>query len=838
MRDGPPALTLAILLVTGLCGAACADFETDPVAATDGAESDPGAADATHPPPGCDTCVPGTAAPYPGDPTRYLVCPGTGRCQEVRKCPEGSPGRPQVFDPQVGACRPRVCDGGDFVRCTGPETERRCNPRGTGFVERACDGCAPSEEGDGDPSICVCRETEGPTGEGPGCAPVRCRPERDTACRDDAPCQCNRDGTAWDCQESCVAAGRGHVCEVTDRPADPAAPLLESPVARCVPLCEYVIKLRSYIGCEYWAADLDNAFTRGNNPSGYFDAQGRQFAVVVANVSGGDREFAARVEANRVDGPVWCKTWAPVAGFPEAPDTRYCYVNEGACVVGERCEIIIEHDEAGRRVPREICIPHEQGGGECRDHVTLGAGELRVLNLPRADLNGSMIGPLGYQIRSDAPITAYQFNPLANEEVFSNDASLLLPINALGSDYVIMSREQTFEILRPSIIAIAVRPGVTKVTVRTTAPTIPGAGIDALSVGDQRTFTLRQFDALNLETLCPADARGYCEQAVDFTGSEVFSDKVIAVFGGSEASNAPNTNHCVGGECWDGTECANNADCNRNISCCADHLEEQLLPVSAWGQHYVAARSHRRGDPIGTGAEPDVWRIVAGYDATTVRTFPTQLEIPELDRGEWVDFVSTEDFEIMSDKAVMVGQFLAAEHSPNPNVHGEFEEGDARTGDPAFILGVPVQQYRDEYVFLAPDRYEYDFCTVVAPAEAQVLLDGELIREDLFEPVGIGTFKAARVPIADGVHRMVSRGRIEGMGGGEGEGEAEATGPRPAIGVIVYGYDQYVSYGYPGGLNLERINRCAKDVDCPRGQSCCSVGQPCARVSLGECLAD
>src|SRR5439155_3789945 len=42
-----------------------------------------------------------------------------------------------------------------------------------------------------------------------------------------------------------------------------------------------------------------------------------------------------------------------------------------------------------------------------------------------------------YRIQTSIPVVAYQFNPLNNTaEAFSNDASLLIPSNALDMDYL------------------------------------------------------------------------------------------------------------------------------------------------------------------------------------------------------------------------------------------------------------------------------------------------------------------------------------------------------------------------------------------------------------------
>ena len=135
----------------------------------------------------------------------------------------------------------------------------------------------------------------------------------------------------------------------------------------------------------------------------------------------------------------------------------------------------------------------------------------------------------------------------------------------------------------------------------------------------------------------------------------------------------------------------------------------------------------------------------------------------------------------------MVGQFLASEHAPNPNIRDVLEPGDAATGDPAFILAVPVEQYRTDFVFLAPDKYAFDYVTITSPVGAQVFFD-DLPVESIsdWEPIGDpASWQSARFQIADGTHFI--------------------QGDVP-LGVTVYGYDQYVSYGYPAGLNLDVVD--------------------------------
>ncbi|MCA9547588.1 MAG: IgGFc-binding protein [Myxococcales bacterium] len=576
-----------------------------------------------------------------------------------------------------GECRaPRICEPGE-ARCRDERTLETCNAFGTAFDPQACAGDCREAGGSAtcDDEICVPGET-------------RCNGE-------DLVVQCNAVGTGFELAQRCDRVRAGEQCDQGE----------------CVPLCVLSEKVKTNVGCDYWAADLDNAFVRAD-----LDAASAPFAVVVSNP---DDNLTAQVS-------------------------------------------VLNNEE---QVEAAIVPP-------------LG---LHVFLLPRRDVDGTVLAPLAYRVRSSVPIIAYQFNPLENEDVFSNDASLLLPSHVLGRDYFVMTREQSFDRLRGYVTVIGINEEPTTVSVTVTAVTRQGAGIPALQPGETFEAVLNQFDVLSLQTNGPG---------ADLTGSRVQATQDVVVFGGSEAANVPNTNHCVDidpvtgeGVCeYDRREpCRDNYDCNEaNLNtCCADHLEQQLFPIATWGRHYIASKSYDRG------LESDYWRVLAAQDDTKIETVPPQAEIPTLNAGQWYEFPSREHFEIVSDKPIMVGQFLAAEQAPDPNLRDITEPGDAGTGDPAFILAVPVEQFRDSFVFLAPDKYAFDYVTIIAPVAAEVFFD-DLPVPVAWEPVGDGAeFHIARFPIGDGMHFI------------------QADLP---VAVVVYGYDEYVSYGYPGGLNLDVVD--------------------------------
>ena len=46
-------------------------------------------------------------------------------------------------------------------------------------------------------------------------------------------------------------------------------------------------------------------------------------------------------------------------------------------------------------------------------------------------------------------------------------------------------------------------------------------------------------------------------------------------------------------------------------------------------------------------------------------------------------------------------------------------------GDPSFLLVPPIEQFRSNYVFLTPDKYDFDFVRIIAPPEAVIVFDNQ-----------------------------------------------------------------------------------------------------------------
>ena len=414
-----------------------------------------------------------------------------------------------------------------------------------------------------------------------------------------------------------------------------------------------------------------------------------------------------------------------------------------------------------------------------------------IINLDPYNIVGVLQDKLSRRVTSNLPIVAFQFNPLENVGVFSNDASLLLPTNVLGRKYLVMAWPH-----RPGVAGLASNFAVvatgtkpTSVTIKVSAATAAGGTVPALTAGQSWTTTMNPYEVLNIET-----AAAYA----DLTGTWVEADQRVAVFGGHVCANAP-LSTCKMMKCsYDTMGCTQDSDCPVVGAC--DHMEEQIQPLAAWGQTYVVGRTWPRGKA------PDFVRVMAAEDGTTVTVVPPMVTVPLLGKGEYFDFEIQDSVEVLGTKPILVGHYLEGQDAPG-SAHEACESGlfnstcggnlfgtscstdkdcspdDANIGDPSFMVGVPIEQYRQEYVFLVPTKYALNYVNVVGPPDAVVTLDGQPLPSPL-TATPITGWSLARFPLAAGSHVVSSDHKI---------------------GLLVYGWDQYVSYGYPGGMNVESL---------------------------------
>ncbi|MFH2007247.1 MAG: IgGFc-binding protein [bacterium] len=448
---------------------------------------------------------------------------------------------------------------------------------------------------------------------------------------------------------------------------------------------------------------------------------------------------------------------------------------------------------------KDATITITRGGSPVVEQV-VPAGQLQVfelnyvaeLKLDAQAEESKIVSGGAYHLTSTMPVTVYQFNPLDFEQggVFShtNDASLLLPTYVLSQNYIVMAR-QTFGVdtsgfgmwsFIPGFMAIVGTENNTQVTVTLAGRTQGGTGVQAGSAGSVQNYTLNQGEVLQIVSEIPTSCSGtqtsddcnglggmcsYCDMGhqYDLTGTIIESTAPVAVFSGHVCDFVP-----------------------FNYWAC-DHLEEQMIPLETWGKNFVVGRTEPQAE-AGYPDEPNVIRIVSGANNNAIRFNPAQPTVGSgttLNKGEWVEFLSTQHFHVDADYAVMIGQFLVGQNYYSSGAQADY------WGDPAYSLMVPTEQFRGDYTFLAPSTITYNFVKItkrVGEGSPAALLDGVPVDEGLFStPIGGTPYGVANVPIS-GTHHSITTSNGE------------------AFGIVIYGFASYTSYSYPGGMDLQYIN--------------------------------
>jgi hypothetical protein len=648
--------------------------------------------------------------------------------------PETTPDLPDEED--MTPDLPKICEPGEVVDCreeNSPAVDI-CNADGTGTDPGSC------------PANQVCR--------GGSCVAVNCIPGA-RRCSGDIPQECDEMGYGFVDQDECQGGAR---CEE----------------GFCLDRCELARRNKSYIGCEYWAVELENHLLYDNEID---DDLMPPFGIVLANTSD---TYDAQITVYDDSGVIAEAVGERVVGL-DRPDPEVIYETVYSEVVDAQGNVL-------QRLDGPV------------DRLVLPRGALMTLIMPhkRIPFGQSTIGKFGYKVESTQPIVAYQFNPLCCNYNTTNDASLLLPESALTQDYMFLgyavfagsTGARLEDPWSATLTVVATEPD-TEVTINLRPPKgenrpyseLIYASSDARLVGPDEQgvirATLQPFEVLNLGGTGAAPVE-------DLTGTRISATAPVAVFSGHSCAYVPYT-----------------------LGFC-DHIESQLFPLETWGRRFVltplklrnemaAQQNTREATYFKFVARQDDTRILTGIDIAhkpggTLR--PADEGVPscadyssepesgliELNAGETCEFGTRKLFVAQSNHPISIGAFISGQDS----VREDASPGD-RAGDPAFFFIPPEEQYRTSYSILTPKTYFQNYVTVSIQPGFGVALNGEMLdltQFDYEENLDEGIVRA-HIPLEEGPHRL------------------EAQVP---FGIVVYGYDDYVSYAYTGGLNLTKLS--------------------------------
>lgn len=413
------------------------------------------------------------------------------------------------------------------------------------------------------------------------------------------------------------------------------------------------------------------------------------------------------------------------------------------------------------------------------DQLLVQPGDLVTIPMPTRELDcgtapndyaspGTCLSSQAIRLTSTIPVVAYQFNVLEN--AYSNDASLLLPTSALGTQYRILGWGAGHPIPldfpgmprivdRAYVTIVGTQP-VTTVLVRPSWRIKGNPPIAATAAGGEIQVVLGPFDVLNLET-DDATQDDPVLSVADLSGTSVVASAPVAVFSGVESAGVPGAFDIPTYPSW-----------TEGDSCCLDHLEEQVVPANSIGSHYVVARSPVRS--TGGFREPDIIRFVGlAEEATVATTLPAPFNLFTLSPGEVRTTWAQDNFVVDATHPIVVGQLL---------VSSQYTEGPG-LGDPSLVMMPSVEQFLTEYQILTPGGWTQSWIAVSTPIGADLVIDGLPAANCISEPAGtlLGVaYVSLRCPLTEGVHKVSSA---------------------LPIGVVAYGYGDNGSYALVGGVN-------------------------------------
>jgi gliding motility-associated-like protein len=353
----------------------------------------------------------------------------------------------------------------------------------------------------------------------------------------------------------------------------------------------------------------------------------------------------------------------------------------------------------------------------------------------------------GIHITSAKPIAVYAH--IFAENV--SGATLLLPVNTLGKDYLSINYKQISNSNNgtknnegvPSYSTFAVIATEDNTTVEITPSQALLNGIPANVPFNVNLKKGEVYQGLS---------------ATDLTGTRIRSIvsaagacKKIAVFSGSSKISIG----CQG---------------DKGSS---DNLFQQVYPLAVWGKSYITAPLKSRNY--------DILRIVLSSPDTKV-TVNGAAPGSGLINGLYYEFTSTTTNVITADKPIQVVQYAVTQ---GETLNCQLINDDI--GDPEMIYLTPIEQTLDHVTLNSTGNYKIlnNFINVIIKTDAvpTFSLDGNPYTT--FSQVPNSIYSYAQISVGVGVHNIKAS---------------------DGFNAIAYGFGRTESYGYAAGTNLKNLN--------------------------------
>lgn len=333
--------------------------------------------------------------------------------------------------------------------------------------------------------------------------------------------------------------------------------------------------------------------------------------------------------------------------------------------------------------------------------------------------NSEVVDNKSLVLRATDTVSVY----ISNIATYSFDASFVLPVESLGSEYIVQCFDQEYidsplgdNILTTAFLIIAVEDN-TEIDITPSIETEHHLGFP----GSPTTITLNAGETFFVRS-------NYEDNWRDLSGSivQAHDEKKIAVFNG-------NTTTCIPTDVGNGR----------------DHIFEQALPVDSWGQQFAVTTSQ--------GRARDFVKITSAGDDNAVTRNGQPLVT--LSRGESYVF----DLRSSSGSCFLEATQPSMVYIYNTTGQESYEPPTSNIGDPSMAWIPPVEQrideitfctFNSEYEFASIDRHSVNI-VVDNDAVGRVYLDGHAIDASDFHAVqGSSDYSFVRKSISHGTHHL------------------------------------------------------------------------------------
>ena len=354
---------------------------------------------------------------------------------------------------------------------------------------------------------------------------------------------------------------------------------------------------------------------------------------------------------------------------------------------------------------------------------SVGDNGITIIDIPEEyaynEDNSEVVDTKSLVLRATDTVSVY----ISNIATYSFDASFVLPVESLGSEYIVQCFEQEYgdtplgqNILTTAFLIIAVEDN----TLVDITPSIETEHNLAFP-GSTATITLNAGETFFVRS-------NYIENWRDLSGTVIMvhDGKKVAVFNG-------NTTTCIPTDVGNGR----------------DHIFEQALPVDSWGQQFAVTSSQ--------GRARDFVKVTSGGDDNVVTR--NGYPLATLRRGESYVF----DLRSSAGSCFIETTQPSVVYLYNTTGQESLEPNTSTIGDPSMAWIPPVEQRIDEITFCTFNS-DYDFASIDRhyvnivvdnDAVGSVYLDGQAIPASDFHAVqGTSDYSFVRKSINHGTHHL------------------------------------------------------------------------------------